>query len=64
MLTKYKNNFENLNYEGITFPVTNEQIPKIEEQIGISVFIHEYDDEEKLKYQGCRSKTQSENRIF
>ena len=43
-ITKYKKYIGDLNYEGITFPVTIKQIPKIEKQNNICFNIFGYED--------------------
>ena len=55
VLRRYKEIAKTLNYEGINFPVTYEQIPKIEKQNKISVFVFEYDEDKDIKYPTYRS---------
>jgi len=44
-VSKYKKHIDKLNYTGIEFPVTINQIPKIEKQNNISFNIFGYEDE-------------------
>ena len=55
-ISKYKEIAKNLNYQGINFPVSIDQIPRIEEQNRISVFVWEYDQVEDTKFPIYRSK--------
>ena len=60
-ITKYMKHITKLNYEGITFPVTIKQIPKIEKQNNISINVFGY--EKKIPYPIYISKTKCEDQL-
>ena len=49
-VSKYKHVWKNLNYDGIEFPVSLDQVEKIEDQNDINISVYSYDEKTKRKY--------------